>query len=78
MSVCDYNQKLHPSPFTIQALRSEKEKHLSRGHITPAEYDEITGRSYDKPFTNVSVDLERECHLNRCFYFGFKDSISKN
>lgn len=57
MSVCDYNQKLHPSPFTIQALRSEKEKHLSRGHITPAEYDEITGRSYDKPFINVSVDL---------------------
>lgn len=27
------------------------------GHITPAEYEEITGRSYDKPFINVSVDL---------------------
>nr|MDH3154468.1 XkdX family protein [Bacillus licheniformis] len=27
------------------------------GHITPEEYEEITGRSYDKPFINVSVDL---------------------
>ncbi|TWN08834.1 hypothetical protein CHCC14559_1041 [Bacillus licheniformis] len=25
------------------------------GHITPAEYEEITGRSYDKPV--VCVDL---------------------
>ncbi|TWM26884.1 hypothetical protein CHCC15087_2610 [Bacillus licheniformis] len=25
------------------------------GHITPAEYEEITGRSYDKP--DISVDL---------------------
>ncbi|MBS4162343.1 hypothetical protein GWP49_35430 [Klebsiella pneumoniae] len=29
------------------------------GHFAPAEYEEITGRGYKKPFINVSVDLER-------------------
>lgn len=27
------------------------------GHITPAEYEEITGRSYDKPDTSVDLGM---------------------
>lgn len=29
------------------------------GHITPAEYEEITGRSYDKPAISVDLGMAR-------------------
>ncbi|MGG3628293.1 XkdX family protein [Bacillus licheniformis] len=35
----------------------EMREYVRINWITPAEYEEITGRSYDKPSINVSVDL---------------------